>query len=457
VQFAVGTVIGPWTLVAPLGEGGNAEVWKATREGAAGPLALKLLLDRRPYAVPYQRFRREIETLERVGPHPGVLRIVAHSLPAQPSKSDRAWLAMPIAEPLAAALAGQRLEAVVEAVRGIASTLVDLNQRFGLAHRDIKPGNLYRYGGRAAVGDFGLVDVPDAETLTEPDRIVGPANFVAYEMMVNADIADGHLADVYSLTKSLWVLATGNVWAPPGHQPASDHKHSIGAYRAHPRAAALDDIVDRCTRDVAARPAMATLASDLSVWLEGPQMTTPADLDLSELAARLKREMAPTTAESQLAEEREDAARAAAERLAALIHPMFGQLEHQVVEAEIGVVDERLERLLAWRAGVGLPGIVAEWNVGARIVGPPPRPLVYRIGAGVTLLTNHQLYVSAAVQVSRDGLVGAGYVGRIPSRTVEVGAYATDSVLQAVADGLHRELVPSLEAFIEGLERRESR
>ncbi|MCW3101261.1 MAG: serine/threonine protein kinase, partial [Chthonomonadaceae bacterium] len=242
MQFVPGSVVGPWTLEAPLGEGGNAEVWRATSAEHPGPLALKLILDRRALAVPYQRFRREIETLEQIGEHAGVLPVVGSSLPAQPSRRDRAWLAMPIAEPLAAALAGQQLEAVVGAVGEIAATLIDLNQRFGIAHRDIKPANLYRYDGRAVVGDFGLVDVPGAETLTAGDRIIGPANFVAYEMMVNADTADGHHADVYSLAKSLWVLGCGNTWPPPGHQPASNGKLGIGAFRAHARAATLDDI-----------------------------------------------------------------------------------------------------------------------------------------------------------------------------------------------------------------------
>ena len=72
--------------------------------------------------------------------------------------------------------------------------------------------------------------MPGAEILTEPDRIVGPANFVAYEMMTSADSADPYRADVYSLAKTLWVLATGQLGLLPGHQPGTNHLQAIGAF-----------------------------------------------------------------------------------------------------------------------------------------------------------------------------------------------------------------------------------
>jgi serine/threonine protein kinase len=120
------------------------------------------------------------------------------------------------------------LPAIVAAVASIADTLATLRREHGLTHRDIKPQNLYRHDGTFVVGDFGLVAVPDAEALTAPGKLVGPANFVAWEMMAKEPGVNPAPADVYSLAKTLWVLAAGANWPPPGHQPAGDN-HGVGA------------------------------------------------------------------------------------------------------------------------------------------------------------------------------------------------------------------------------------
>jgi len=94
------------------------------------------------------------------GSGPGVLPYLDHDLPAKPSKRDRAWLAMPIAVPIATALEGCPLTDVVDAVAEIAGTLLRLQREFDIAHRDIKPGNLYGLDGKFLIGDFGLIAVP---------------------------------------------------------------------------------------------------------------------------------------------------------------------------------------------------------------------------------------------------------------------------------------------------------
>ena len=70
------------------------------------------------------------------------------------------------------------------AVAAIAGTLARLQSDFGIAHRDIKPGNLYELDGAWLIGDFGLVAVPDAKGLTVDGRQVGPAHYTAYEMIL---------------------------------------------------------------------------------------------------------------------------------------------------------------------------------------------------------------------------------------------------------------------------------
>jgi hypothetical protein len=87
---------------------------------------------------------------------------------------------MPVATPIAESLAARPLPAVVAAVAAIAATLTRLQDEFDIAHRNIKPGNLYELDGEWLIGDFGLIAVPGAESLTTDGRQVGPANYTAW-------------------------------------------------------------------------------------------------------------------------------------------------------------------------------------------------------------------------------------------------------------------------------------
>ena len=208
------------------------------------PVALKLINTTRVEREPYQRFVREIEFLRQHQTVPGVLPLLDAHLPEQPSRADPPWLAMPIAVPISRALDGKPLPDVVAAMAAIAKTLAQLVRDSGIAHRDIKPGNLYELNGSWLIGDFGLVSVPDAEALTAEGHQLGPAHYTAYEMILRPTTADPHPADVYSLGKTLWVLATGQTWPPEGHQPVGTRGFEVGDFRPHPRAAVLDQEVD---------------------------------------------------------------------------------------------------------------------------------------------------------------------------------------------------------------------
>lgn len=158
--------VGPWTLGDRLGRGGNASVWRATRPGSAAVVALKLINTTKVEREPYQRFVREIEFLRDHQDIPGLLPLLGAHLPDQPDKTNQPWLAMPIATPIATALEGRPLADVVGAIAAIAYTLAQLQRDFGIAHRDIKPGNLYELDGKWLIGDFGLIAVPDAKSFT---------------------------------------------------------------------------------------------------------------------------------------------------------------------------------------------------------------------------------------------------------------------------------------------------
>jgi serine/threonine protein kinase len=306
--------VGPWNLYERIGRGGNANVWAATRPGTTERIALKLINTTNVEREPYQRFVREIHFLRQHQTVPGLLPLIDAYLPDQPGRNDQPWLAMLIATPIAGALEGRPLAAVVVAVAAIADTLARLQDQADIAHRDIKPGNLYELDGAWLIGDFGLVALPDGESLTAEGRQVGPAHYTAYEMILHPSTADPHPADVYSLGKTLWVLATGQTWPPEGHQPVGTRGFGIGDFRPHPRADALDREIDLMTRlHPDQRPSKEQVARDLADW--GELATTPALFDVSEARARLHSKLKATIAEQDTQEQMKELGFAAIRRL----------------------------------------------------------------------------------------------------------------------------------------------
>jgi serine/threonine protein kinase len=279
--------VGPWALHERLGSGGNASVWRAARADSDKDVALKVINAKKVEREPYQRFVREIEFLRTHQDVPGLLPLLDAHLPDQPSKNDQPWLAMPIATPIAGALAGRPLAEVVGAVAAIADTLARLQRDFDIAHRDVKPGNLYQLDGSWLIGDFGLIAIPDATGLTMEGRPVGPAHYTAYEMILSPATANPHPADVYSLGKTLWVLATDQAFPPEGHQPVGTRRFEIGDFRPHPRSGVLDQAVDLMTRlHPEERPSKDQVARDLAAWQT--LASEPVKFDVSDARSRLR-------------------------------------------------------------------------------------------------------------------------------------------------------------------------
>ena len=287
-ELKAGDTVDGWTLTKRLGRGGNGEVWVAEHQ-TLGRAALKLLKLRfqGEEQKRYLRFRDEARMHERLAErHSGVLPFLGCSLPVSPTRDAPAWLATRVAEKARDALDGSPLREAVEAVASVAETLAALHEE-GFSHRDVKPDNLFRFEGRWVVGDFGLVDYPDTESLTETGERLGPFHYLAPEMQEEANRSDGRKADVFSLGKTLWVLATEQHVPPPGELRADNDQVNIRAYRGDPRSYQLDLLVERATKlDPAARLTMAGFAAELRAWLATPKERT--ERDLTDVLARLR-------------------------------------------------------------------------------------------------------------------------------------------------------------------------
>jgi serine/threonine-protein kinase len=212
--FASEVCVGPYRLIARLGEGGMGEVWRATRIDA-GPqreVALKL-----PYpellSGPYrQRFDRERDVLAALS-HPHI----AHLYDAGSSAEGHPYLALELVQgqhiTAACRDAGATLDRRIDLVLQVLDGLAYAHQRL-IVHRDIKPSNvLVTPEGQAKLLDFGIAKLLGVETgaeaaLTQPmARLATPA-YAAPEQVSGGAITVA--TDVFSVGVLLFELCTGH-------------------------------------------------------------------------------------------------------------------------------------------------------------------------------------------------------------------------------------------------------
>ncbi len=446
--------VGEFRIVGWLGGGGNADVYRA----ASGDdrVALKVLRNRDGSSEPYRRFRQEVAQHKQLSDSAmrGVLPLLGFDVPEDPNDERPPWLAMPIAELLKVALRDEpSLEDVVSAVAEIAETLARLHAE-GIAHRDVKPSNLYRYQGAWVLSDFGLVGVPGGEPLTVGAKALGPRHFLAPEMSLRPDAADSRQADVYSLGKTLWCLATGLATPPSGEHRRDLEWKRLGAWGvSHPRAFYLDSLMEQACIEVAeARPSMANMAEALAGWArasaasDGQEVIEMADI-ASEIADLLE-------GDSQRVERnraRRADVEAVATRFCAQIGTFIEQLdaaglphsgltpEHQGVSAALqGFADQLLDhdRVACFRS-IGIE----------RNTGRDQRFAFLRSGVAAALAIDQAVVLGAAHTIRHAG--GLETIWKGASDVVLLGSADLDREMKQLANGFLQTIPAALERYLQ--------
>ena len=278
-KIAKGQKFGDWQLQEYLGGGGNGFVWLA-RNSSADEAAIKILakIEGKSKEKVYARFRSEVQVVQANCDIDGLLPIVDFYLPDEIVDATP-WYVMPVAQSLDKFLDGRIFETAVQVVLEIGKTLINLHER-GICHRDIKPANILVRDGKFYLSDFGLADYPEKADLTSTGEQIGAKWTIAPEMKRNSNEADGRLADVYSLAKTLWILLTGHKDGFEGqYNPDSVNGLSrLGLTEPDPtngwveRAPLvylkpLDDLLTASTDDDPShRPPMSQFVERLDVW-----------------------------------------------------------------------------------------------------------------------------------------------------------------------------------------------
>jgi serine/threonine protein kinase len=219
--MAVGLVLGPFHVLAPIGKGGMGTVYLARDSRSQQLVALKVLSPKRAREEErlLARFRREMEMCQRVA-HPhlawtyevgvcqGVYYIAMEYIPGK-----NLYRLVSDDGPLPVARAARLF--------GEVAIALDHAHNQGLIHRDMKPSNIIiTPHDHAKVLDLGLALVQgeapaEREVIGGRGYVVGTMDYIAPEQTENAAKVDPR-SDIYSLGCTLYFTLTGQPPFPGG-------------------------------------------------------------------------------------------------------------------------------------------------------------------------------------------------------------------------------------------------
>lgn len=253
-----------------LGNGGNADVYLAKKKNSDEKVALKILRGGgRYFEKKLTRFKDEIKIVKKnQKKFEGIIPIIDFDIDDEKRKY---WYTMPIATPLEKKI----LELKINDIDGIVKIVIELSNHLaslheiGIYHRDIKPSNIYYYEGRYSFGDFGLVDYPRKDEITDTKESVGPKATIAPEMKWDSTGAEGSKADVYSMAKTLWMLLMKSTYSFEGIYDRKSKRMGLRQKFPKEHLVELEELLLKSSQDFPEeRPTMKEFSEKLSEYLE---------------------------------------------------------------------------------------------------------------------------------------------------------------------------------------------
>lgn len=209
MEDLTGKQFGPHRIIAPLGEGGMAAVYKAYQAGVDRYVALKILPRHLSEETQFiGRFKQEAKVLAGLQ-HPHILPVFDFG-----EEDGYTYIAMPLIEAgtLAERLQGKPLPlGEIERIITQIGDALDYAHSKGLIHRDIKPSNiLLDERGNCLLTDFGIAKIYEATAkFTETGGIIGTPSYMSPEQGGGEPV--DQRTDIYSLGVVLYEMVTGRI------------------------------------------------------------------------------------------------------------------------------------------------------------------------------------------------------------------------------------------------------
>jgi serine/threonine-protein kinase len=207
-----------YRILAPLGAGGMATVYRARDERLDREVAIKVLLPNLAGdPTTAERFEREARAMAAVA-HPGLVAVFDVDA-GDPATGREPFVVMELCPggSLAERMGpGRPLppDELVPILVAVADALAALHHA-GLVHRDVKPSNILFASDRVKLADFGLVrseSGPGAADLTDPGTAIGTLAYLAPERLRGE--TGGPPADVHALATIAHLGLTGSLPRP---------------------------------------------------------------------------------------------------------------------------------------------------------------------------------------------------------------------------------------------------
>src|SRR3989442_2166311 len=220
MALSVGTKLGPYEVLAPIGAGGMGEVYRARDTRLDRTVAIKVLPQHLSASSEVrQRFEREAKTISSLS-HPHICALYDVG-----NQDGTEYLVMEFLE--GESLSDRLLKGPVppDQVLGCGIEIADAldkAHRQGVIHRDLKPGNVMLTKSGVKLVDFGLarfappvsglsgmsvLPTQAGTNLTEKGTILGTFQYMAPEQLEGKE-ADAR-TDIFALGTVLYEMATG--------------------------------------------------------------------------------------------------------------------------------------------------------------------------------------------------------------------------------------------------------
>jgi serine/threonine protein kinase len=213
MQDLVGKTLGRYRIVAKLGQGGMAEVYKAYQPGLDRYVAIKVMhshmIDDQDFLT---RFEREAHAIGRLR-HPNIVQALDFDREVNIYFMAMEYIGGPtLKEEFRARKAMGKPFALAEVARIYTAlcSAIDYAHTRGMVHRDLKPANvMINQEGQIVLTDFGIARILDATQHTRTGAMAGTPSYMSPEQGQGKKVDSR--SDIYSLGVMLYELVTGSI------------------------------------------------------------------------------------------------------------------------------------------------------------------------------------------------------------------------------------------------------